>query len=537
MSLTKVSFSMIQGEVVNVLDYGATGDGVTNDTAAYLAAIATGKNVYFPQGTYLVAPVTSGSPARASAAVLSTNQVIFGDGARSVIQWNTGVAATRQTLMMITAGSNITIRDLRFTNAILAVQITATADGGVENVKFQNLVIDNMDIGLGIGEQIALNPSGSKFIKNVTVENCKFDTVAVHGVLITNIYGFIVDGCYFNNSGFRATSGGFCVDMSQGSRYGVLTNCIAENSRYFCKTESFEVAPATAANCLSQHIVISNNLVRNMVPQTSVTTDAAILLNYGASNISVVNNIISYPNTGSCLRVFDGNSVAIGPTIISNNQFQTAYYGALITMNAAGLNTQVLISENTFFNSVGCSVRHTNTEIKNNSIEPSIAGIEFTATCSGLSITGNKIVSGTYGILFSAIVSDVLINANKITSTASPIYSELFASSNVIVSDNYLRGAIGGYLASTSGLVMQGNSVTTTGTANFPSMLVTGATNATISENTINTNTGNPNVSLKVEGVLTNVLVENNRTSRTVSVGAGTNVVTANNAFALGYTA
>lgn len=73
MSLTKVSYSMINGEVFNVLDYGAKGDGVTDDTAAIQAAInaASGNwtwqgttrateltsiagTVYFPKGTYVV---------------------------------------------------------------------------------------------------------------------------------------------------------------------------------------------------------------------------------------------------------------------------------------------------------------------------------------------------------------------------------------------------------------------------------------------------------------------------------------------------
>lgn len=48
MSLTKASYSMITGAPVNVLDYGATGDGVTDDTAAFNAAIATGRKVYVP---------------------------------------------------------------------------------------------------------------------------------------------------------------------------------------------------------------------------------------------------------------------------------------------------------------------------------------------------------------------------------------------------------------------------------------------------------------------------------------------------------
>jgi hypothetical protein len=56
MSLTKVSYSMITGAPVNVKDYGATGDGTTNDTTAIQAAItAAGDGTcYFPAGDYKV---------------------------------------------------------------------------------------------------------------------------------------------------------------------------------------------------------------------------------------------------------------------------------------------------------------------------------------------------------------------------------------------------------------------------------------------------------------------------------------------------
>lgn len=53
MSLTKASYSMINGAPVNVLDYGAKGDGVTDDYAAIVAAMTDGQNrgVVFPYGT------------------------------------------------------------------------------------------------------------------------------------------------------------------------------------------------------------------------------------------------------------------------------------------------------------------------------------------------------------------------------------------------------------------------------------------------------------------------------------------------------
>lgn len=67
MSLTKVSYSMVTGAVTNVLDFGAVGDGVTDDSAAIQAAIdytytkpnnvggqQLGGVVFLPKGRYLI---------------------------------------------------------------------------------------------------------------------------------------------------------------------------------------------------------------------------------------------------------------------------------------------------------------------------------------------------------------------------------------------------------------------------------------------------------------------------------------------------
>lgn len=73
MSLTKATYSMIQGAVANVLDFGAVGDwnGTTgtDDTAAINAAIASlgnnGGTVFFPVGRYkTTSKITISSPVR-----------------------------------------------------------------------------------------------------------------------------------------------------------------------------------------------------------------------------------------------------------------------------------------------------------------------------------------------------------------------------------------------------------------------------------------------------------------------------------------
>ena len=59
MALTKVHNRLIEGAAVNVKDFGAVGDGVTDDTAAIQAAIdysrlSSNGTVIVPDGTYLI---------------------------------------------------------------------------------------------------------------------------------------------------------------------------------------------------------------------------------------------------------------------------------------------------------------------------------------------------------------------------------------------------------------------------------------------------------------------------------------------------
>jgi predicted Zn-dependent peptidase len=59
MALTKVTYSMIEGAPLNVRDFGAVGDGVTDDTAAIQAAVAAANsdltvNSLVFEGTFLV---------------------------------------------------------------------------------------------------------------------------------------------------------------------------------------------------------------------------------------------------------------------------------------------------------------------------------------------------------------------------------------------------------------------------------------------------------------------------------------------------
>lgn len=92
MALTKASYSMVTGAPANVLDYGAKGDGTTDDTAAIQAALNSGiKHILIPPGTYRITSTLtiSGNGYRIVQAG-TTASILLKDFSGTTIAWNAG---------------------------------------------------------------------------------------------------------------------------------------------------------------------------------------------------------------------------------------------------------------------------------------------------------------------------------------------------------------------------------------------------------------------------------------------------------------
>ena len=142
-------------DTVSVKDFGAVGDGVADDAAAITAAIATGKAVYLPTGTYKVLTTI----------VIPTQAMIFGDGKvkTKILAGTIGMTVMASTTIV----RNACIRDFTIEPASLS------GYGGI------GLLVDSF---------------AQCHIENIQINGFRNGSTGI-GIKFLNTYG----GCYFNN--------------------------------------------------------------------------------------------------------------------------------------------------------------------------------------------------------------------------------------------------------------------------------------------------------------------------------------------------
>lgn len=161
MALTKVSYSMITGAVANVRDFGATGDGATNDTVAIQAAIdslaATGGTVFFPTGEYRIAR-NIGTNDRWGVKVVNSNISLVGAGNSTKLRrFNTDISTYALAYPIVFVGipdsnvaaatENVTIEGIQFigedTQHSIGGSVIHDFRNAIEAKNTKNLVVQN----------------------------------------------------------------------------------------------------------------------------------------------------------------------------------------------------------------------------------------------------------------------------------------------------------------------------------------------------------------------------------------------------------
>ena len=180
MALTKVSYSMIEGALVNVLDHGAVGDGATDNYSAIVSALAKAATlqttVDFPPGTYNI-----------SSASLGANGLTIASGVGLMGQPNESkivvTGTTPCNLFRSSNASNIGLfglvlrgnsqADSSGNGLCLYAQQTAGATQNCENIVVDRCRVENFkgDYWLRFESLNTTYP-----MQNVWVQNCTFNS-------------------------------------------------------------------------------------------------------------------------------------------------------------------------------------------------------------------------------------------------------------------------------------------------------------------------------------------------------------------------
>lgn len=322
---------------VNVMDYGAAGDGVANDTAAVLAAmtaVPAGGRLYFPKGTYLL---STWSVRTQSTAIWMTgdgmgSSIIKGDGTDSFVSMTADVRCS----------------DLTFDTWSTVFNFSAVAS------VLEKVVIEDTEIKTYNRAIYASSATAAVGVRNMVVRNCQITTGTSYAIFINLavmerifIQKNVIKTCVQRAIDLGNNSLVFADDRGQYVIEGNVIDGVTGAG-----------VSAIGMDCYGWRAVISGNHVSN-VTRTSGTADNVGI--YTKCRYAVVtNNVLVDAGQGEAMMNIKGgarNETVAQPygfsVIVTGNQIldtQTAptLAGGSRTTNGIKIATsEVLVANNT----------------------------------------------------------------------------------------------------------------------------------------------------------------------------------------------
>jgi len=310
-------------ETVSVKDFGATGDGTTDDTAAVQNAInaSTGKTLFFPSGTYLISQVTCvsnlyiyGSNATIKAKATYTNGIFYGESKTNInienITFDGGELSAVSTnfLVQFKSCSNLVIRNCNFIKfAFVALAFNNATNFTADNNTFTKTVASAQ----GVNESILI--SGADGV-------CTFGNITNN--ICTNA-GILTQGHYLNFIGnhisaWKYGAGISCQPTNQNSLYCKFIGNTCFGNYTGLDSDGFTNQGLEIFG--GYHSVVGNTC--------SNVSGAGIFL---GSSYSTVQGNVCY-NNGTYTGTADTFGIALGAgasgsTVTGNTCFETAFPG------------------------------------------------------------------------------------------------------------------------------------------------------------------------------------------------------------------
>jgi hypothetical protein len=301
MSLTKVSYSMIQGSPINVLDFGAVGNGITNDTTAIQNAInsaPSGSSVFFPSGTYLISEIL----------ITDKNIILYGNGTASKIKATsvnncitinqTEDQSNSNRILNLSFESAISITSFILVQKSVSVIIAgcsfhdSTCTYAINHYSGYGLTVSECDFyditgsGLFLGGSVnALD--GYSYVTRVI--NCDFTRLSTRAVYSKGGFGILFSSCIFE----QITNSALYFDNTTQIFAITFLNCWWEQNA----ADTIKIQSGTSGSITIISPFIGSN-VPTATPYIDISdnTRLTIIGTNGSGNVTIKGSGTSYAN-------------------------------------------------------------------------------------------------------------------------------------------------------------------------------------------------------------------------------------------------
>ena len=384
-AVTRTVTSKLQ-ESISVKDFGAVGDGYTDDTVAIKAAIAAaqtyagGNSILFPAGNYLISSTLSISSSsvqlvgegraisRITANFATTNIIQFNGVNYSGVKQlsiNSSVARTANAAIYIASSHNIIIENIGLENNMWnGIQIEGGTDQFLTTVN--DFEIDSGNIGILVGSNAIASDT---WIQNGVINACT--NAGISFIEASGIYLYGIDIINCNVGLITSPTSGKTVSALFAD--AVLCDSCWSNGFNFL-TSGGNVSEVVMSNCWG-----STNGTR------SPNNGNGMYFGQGSGKISAISvtNSIFYNNQGGGIFVQGATKVNITNCIVTTNSTRSANNASGITFYQGSSNFSVVGGMCGYDNVAPLNYQQYGIYIDYSCTNYSIVGVDVTGNLSG----------------------------------------------------------------------------------------------------------------------------------------------------------